>query len=598
MPVVPYTAQITSGGLTMGGAVERLRDTLAAPTLDPALQNFGAFGAFAEQAIASSLAGPCAVLGTMAQTMGVYQDAVSAVRGVAVKAYALFSNVSALAQAAAATAKSLAAQARAAVLAASGQLQALIKDVQGLATLARAVPVAGQIVQTAIGVVKLAAATLRGLFAFAQSDATTCPPVNYALALGDLDSAGALSMLSLLGDPMSGGTAGGRVGDLTPVFSCPTGAAISKIDRPGDQGGDSFFPSFAWRPIFGPRHARVSATYALGDPPEGGDDLAAWESLRYQMGSTNATCPWLYNPTPKFRNPTRREVAGIASFASGPGVPVNVWPKMTSVAQAIWSQVTSMSAAALCVDWRRVESSWEDEYQTYQDPASVASIDQCQAGPAPWWTRREGGAWLWGSKANPKASRVFRENALWAMGQTNLGNDFTAYAFASGLAQPAPQIPSAGVYQPDFIVSGQAVIAYACQTLRARQLKIAGTTAAAYVPADVFDAMPPGFLRARLETPRAQILQTGARGVDLQLAQAADPVFGQALAAAAVQFKKTALMTGTPAPKPDTTPNAPGDLAGVTDYGPPAASGGLAGGAVLGGLALAAAAVYFGGRHG
>jgi len=234
-----------------------------------------------------------------------------------------------------------------------------------------------------------------------------------------------------------------------------------------------------------------------------------------------------------------------------------------------------------------VESSWRAEFESFASPPAASSLDQCPAGPAPWWVRRQGGAWLYGTKANPRASRVFRESALWGTGQTNLGPDFTAFAFASNDADAAPDIPGAGVYQPDRVVSGATVIAYACHRLRLRQLQIAATTAAAYVPAGVLESMGPGFLRARIETTRAQILETGARGVDLQIAAAADPVYAQACAAARVQWKKTALMTGTPAPKPDTAPGASAALAGVQDFSPgPSNRTGVGPVLALGGLGL------------
>lgn len=589
----------------MAASVAQLRDTIAAPTLDPALADLGSFGVFAQQAIASSVAGPCALLGTLAQTAGVYDDAIAAVRSVTARAYALFSDASNALQLAAAAVKSkLAAQARAAILSVSSALQDLIGDVQGLANLAKAVPVAGQIVQTAIAVVKLAASTIRGLFSFARAEVQNCPPVNIAKTFGDLDSQQALALLGMIGDPALAGDPGGRISDLTAVFSAPDNFRTLEIERL-KYTGDSFFAPFAYAPLFGAIPSYISKPFGLGSREDAKteDARAAWDSLRWQLGGYNAPCPWLFHADKSKRNPNSRMTAPIgAAPAQFSAVPVNPFPKSTSIAQAIWAQVTSNGPAALCVDWSKVKTSWESAYLNL-GTGSNPTLDQCQTRVGyPSQTLR-GTVYAYGTRDNLKAARAFRDDPTYATGQLNLGADFLNYVRALPIIEDSSfrgddywrgdalalgyRAPGIGVYAPQFYGRFPIVINYACDRLRLRQLQIAATTAAAYVPAGVLESMGPGFLRARLETTRAQILETGARGVDLQIAAAADPVYAQACAAARVQWKKTALMTGTPAPKPDTAPGASAALAGVQDFSPgPSDKTGVGPVLALGGLGL------------
>jgi len=475
-------------------------------------------------------------------------------------------------------------------------LGAIAKDLLGnlaaFDALAGAVPVAGQVIRSAIGFVKAVSVTIRSLFGFGNSDKRPdCEIQDLRFLASTADRAAARDALALIG----------QRGNLTPLFSPAPGAWTTTRQQ--------MWGPFSYAPLVGTVGAYVKPWLALGARPvlklDGYEQrLAQYQASAWQIKSYGSPCPWLV------RTSKAKAVGARGTQKWIPGwVPFSAYPKATAVMNAVWAEVTSAAPLGLCVDWSAVAENWRafmeitlsggqslacDGSQTaYGDSFEASIVDKSivltgtdsaptvrafmdASGP------RTGQGLL---LKNGDFAEWFQERALsgqYAAERKGLGVETSAYqAFTwewGGLR----------TYTPRGLGHRWYIIKYACEKLAERQAAVARTQAAAYVTPKNLQGMQPA-LRAIVLDTRARILAGAAAGVDVQMATRADPDFG----AAVVQAKKTGFMKPTDPKSPDTAGPAPGALYGPKDATPtPGAGHGGLGAVALGALAIGGAMLY------
>lgn len=114
---------------------------------------------------------------------------------------------------------------------------------------------------------------------------------------------------------------------------------------------------------------------------------------------------------------------------------------------------------------------------------------------------------------------------------------------------------------PQYVVSQYWYIRYVCERLTQHQVNLARTDAAAYIPESIFMKFPnqpysiPLAMRSAAMESRARMLAGGGRGMDLDMARAADPEFADEIIA---RRAKSFLSPVPPSPPTAITPSKVG----------------------------------------